>query len=449
MRELRLDRHWWRSRNGNGLVAGTPGTFFRLTEKGSQIVDSVEAGHPAADSPLVDRLIAAGAVHPVPGVSIPVDQLTVVIPTFARSDDDVMRVRALVAALAPLPVVVVDDASPVTVDVDARRVVRLGVNSGPGAARNAGVREVATPFVAFIDDDVEVTADQVLELSGHFTDPNVACVAPRVSTDVGRTFVSQYEAVRSPLDMGPAPARVRPGSLVPYVPSAVLVARTSAVTDAFDESLRFGEDVEFEWRSVSDSAQCRYEPTVVCRHPARPSIAAMLKQRFQYGRSAADIDKRLPWSVAPIRGNLFHVLPLALLLAGQAFWAIEAAFVSVVFTFVALRRMGLSSRKKSAIARLSIAVSSRHVATAVTREWWPLFLVFSAWQPVSFAYWLAASGLVLVDIVKLRPVNIAAFVPLRLLDNIAYGAGVWAGAVRTRSVRCLLPRLSVGQRRGG
>ena len=125
-------------------MAGTPGTFFRLTEKGSQIVDSVEAGHPAADSPLVDRLIAAGAVHPVPGVSIPVDQLTVVIPTFARSDDDVMRVRALVAALAPLPVVVVDDASPVTVEVDACRVVRLGVNSGPGAARNAGAREVAT-----------------------------------------------------------------------------------------------------------------------------------------------------------------------------------------------------------------------------------------------------------------------------------------------------------------
>ena len=175
----------------------------------------------------------------------------------------------------------------------------------------------------------------------------------------------------------------------------------------------------------------------------------MMKQRYQYGRSAADIDKRLPWSVAPVRGNLFHVLPLALLLAGQLFWAVEAAFVSVVITWVTLRRMGLSSRNKSAIARLSIAVSSRHVATAVTREWWPLFLVFSGWQPVSFAFWLAASGLVLVDIVKLRPSNIGAFVPLRLLDNLAYGTGVWAGVFRTRSVRCLLPRLSVVQRRAG
>ena len=449
MREVRKDRHWWRSKDGNGLVAGTPGTFFRLTEKGAAIVDSIEAGNRVDDSPLVDRLIAAGAVHPAPGVSIPADQLTVVIPTFVRNDGDAVRLQALVDSLAPLSVIVVDDASPVAVNARCSGIVRLAENSGPGAARNAGVRGVTTPFVAFVDDDVEITAAQVLELSGHFTDPNVACVAPRVSTEAGSSFVSQYESVRSPLDMGPAPARVRPRSMVPYVPSAVLVARTSAVTDAFDESLRFGEDVEFEWRTVDDSAQCRYEPTVVCRHPARPSIAAMMKQRYQYGRSAADIDKRLPWSVAPVRGNLFHVLPLALLLAGQLFWAVEAAFVSVVITWVTLRRMGLSSRNKSAIARLSIAVSSRHVATAVTREWWPLFLVFSGWQPVSFAFWLAASGLVLVDIVKLRPPNIGAFVPLRLLDNLAYGTGVWAGVFRTRSVRCLLPRLSVVQRRAG
>lgn len=449
MREVRMDRHWWRSKDGNGLVAGTPGTFFRLTEKGAAIVDSIEAGNRVDDSPLVDRLIAAGAVHPAPGVSIPADQLTVIIPTFVRNDGDAVRLKALVDSLAPLSVIVVDDASPVAVNARCSGIVRLAENSGPGAARNAGVRSVTTPFVAFVDDDVEITAAQVLELSGHFTDPNVACVAPRVSTEAGSSFVSQYESVRSPLDMGPAPARVRPRSMVPYVPSAVLVARTSAVTDAFDESLRFGEDVEFEWRTVDDSAQCRYEPTVVCRHPARPSIAAMMKQRYQYGRSAADIDRRLPWSVAPVRGNLFHVLPLALLLAGQLFWAVEAAFVSVVITWVTLRRMGLSSRNKSAIARLSIAVSSRHVATAVTREWWPLFLVFSGWQPVSFAFWLAASGLVLVDIVKLRPPNIGAFVPLRLLDNLAYGTGVWAGMFRARSVRCLLPRLSVVQRRAG
>ncbi|HEY9557036.1 MAG TPA: hypothetical protein VIR58_09890, partial [Acidimicrobiales bacterium] len=31
---------------------------------------------------------------------------------------------------------------------------------------------------------------------------------------------------------------------------------------------------------------------------------------------------------------------------------------------------------------------------------------------------------------------------LRALDDAAYGAGVWAGCLRERSVRALLPRLS-------
>ena len=122
---------------------------------------------------------------------------------------------------------------------------------------------VDTPFVAFVDDDVEITASQVSELSGHFVDPNVAFVAPRVVTPAARSFVSGYEALRSPLDMGPDPARVRQGSMVPYVPTAVLVARTPAMADGFDESLRFGEDVAFEWANTGDTAQCRYEPTVV------------------------------------------------------------------------------------------------------------------------------------------------------------------------------------------
>ena len=62
MREVRRDRHWWRSRNGSGLVAGAPGTFFRLTGKGASIVDAIESDGVAGESPLVDRLVAAGAV---------------------------------------------------------------------------------------------------------------------------------------------------------------------------------------------------------------------------------------------------------------------------------------------------------------------------------------------------------------------------------------------------
>jgi hypothetical protein len=38
--------------------------------------------------------------------------------------------------------------------------------------------------------------------------------------------------------------------------------------------------------------------------------------------------------------------------------------------------------------------------------------------------------------------GLARFAALRLVDDVAYGAGVWIGCARERSVRALLPSLS-------
>ncbi|MFG1946529.1 glycosyltransferase family 2 protein [Nonomuraea sp. NPDC048826] len=77
--------------------------------------------------------------------------ITVVIPTIGRP-----TLRATLAALAGVPVVVADDrpgpADPLEVPAGVR-VVRSG-GRGPAAARNAGWRAADTPWVAFLDDDV-------------------------------------------------------------------------------------------------------------------------------------------------------------------------------------------------------------------------------------------------------------------------------------------------------
>ncbi|MFD2351744.1 glycosyltransferase family 2 protein [Nonomuraea ferruginea] len=77
--------------------------------------------------------------------------ITVVIPTIGRPS-----LRATLAALADVPVVVADDrpgaAEPLEVSGGVR-VVRSG-GRGPAAARNAGWRAADTPWVAFLDDDV-------------------------------------------------------------------------------------------------------------------------------------------------------------------------------------------------------------------------------------------------------------------------------------------------------
>lgn len=78
--------------------------------------------------------------------------ITVVIPTIGRP-----TLRATLAALGPaVPVIVVDDrpepAGRVTPEPWVRVVPSGG--RGPAAARNAGWRAAATPWVVFLDDDV-------------------------------------------------------------------------------------------------------------------------------------------------------------------------------------------------------------------------------------------------------------------------------------------------------
>ncbi|MFI6037241.1 glycosyltransferase family 2 protein [Streptomyces sp. NPDC051315] len=93
---------------------------------------------------------------------------TVVIPTLVR-DSLADCLGALAAAKGPKPagIVLVDDRPrpepgslehPLSVlgDLRERTTVLPGRGLGPAAARNAGVRAAASPWVVFLDDDVQV-----------------------------------------------------------------------------------------------------------------------------------------------------------------------------------------------------------------------------------------------------------------------------------------------------
>ena len=184
-----------------------------------------------------------------------------------------------------MSVVVVDDGSRIPVDGAIRREVA----GGPAAARNDGVRGVETELVAFLDSDTAPPAGWIEALAGHFEDPTVAAVAPRVRARNTR---------RSPLDMGKHPAEVGPGKHVSYVPAAALLMRRAALPDdPFDPALRYGEDVDLIWRLIDAGWRVRYDPSVIVEHEERET----LKRRFKYGTSAAPLKQRHP-------GKLKHVV---------------------------------------------------------------------------------------------------------------------------------------------
>lgn len=461
---LAADPGLQRRDEGRLLMGGAPLRFLRLSPAGARVVGACLDGQPVPASAgaqrLARRLIDAGMAHPVPPEPDTDPPFTVVIPV----RDDQEGLEATLAALGGRwPVVVVDDASPTPVRLPTHpgaatpgagpvRLVRREVAGGPGVARQTALAHLHTPLVAFVDAGVELAADDLRRLGRWFADPTVVAAGPRVASRPGPGALAAYEVHRSPLDLGPNPSPVGPGRMVSYLPSAALVARTDAVTAAggFDPALRYGEDVDLVWR-LSANGTVRYDPTVVAHHPPRATLAAFARQRRGYGSSAGPLARRHGDRVAPVRLSGWSLACWALALSGRP---VTAAAVAGGTAVALGRKLAPVLPDKGECARLTFQghwMAGGSLADAAVREWWPvtaLAALAGRRRPVLGLVALAA-GRRWQRSTGRPPAERAYDLALGAVDTVSYGFGVWQGAWRTRSIRCLLPRLTSWPGKGG
>ena len=421
------------------VIAGSPLRLFRLTAGGQRAIEAIEQHQPlpSGHTRLTDRLVDAGAIHPIPAESsFTTTDVTIVVPAF----------NALPSATRDdAELIVVDDGSdPPLATLPGWRTIHLPNNRGPAAARNAGLAEVTTPLVAFVDTDVDLDDGWLGPLLAHFNDPQVALVAPRVRSTDGESMLAKYERARSPLDLGDQAARIAAGTRVSYVPAAAIVVRTDALraVGGFDESLRTGEDVDLVWRLLDAGYRCRYEPAATVRHHPRTSIGAWVRQRIAYGRSAAALDRKHPGAVAPLRMSGWSAAVWALVLARRPLAAVGVA----TGTIVALRRKldDVPAQETVSLAGLGHLYAGRQVASAITRVWWPIALVAALFIPrLRLPLLGAATVPAVLDWLDSRGPNTAPqYIALRLADDVAYGAGAWLGAMEQRNFGALAPRFT-------
>jgi mycofactocin system glycosyltransferase len=452
MASFTRDTQWFRMSDGLGVVAGSPLTQFRVTRAGAVILDALENDTPLPQGhePLTSRLLAKGAIHPIHPLPLRSKDITVVIPTYITTTEQLARLQRLVTQLQDIAVVVVDDASPQPVDIDNAIVVRHKSNTGPGAARNTGLTHVHTTYVAFVDDDVSVTTESLLILGGFLSHRDTHLVAPRVMSANINGSLADYERYHSPLDLGNTPAVVLPTSRVSYVPTAVLVARveTLRALDGFDESLRTGEDVDLIWRAIDNNFTVRYIPSVTASHLPRTQIKNFLRQRFGYGRSAAGLDSRHPQLAAPLRTHLLLLAAPVLALTGFVLPFIASLVVAYLWFLYSLRSTQLGLRERLRVISIGQWATTRLLVRAVSRPWWPFFAILSGFSNrILLMFSLCVLVPPLVELIVKRPRYPSSFVVFSILDNFSYGLGLWAGAIRQKSARCLLPVLTVSSRR--
>ena len=443
--------------SGRTLVGGAPMHAVRLTDRAAGlVVDGEIVVRDQAGRVLAERLLEIDLAVPVlpPDGSSAADELTVVIPV----RDRVRELERVLGMLRPaLRCIVVDDGSrdPAAVADVVRRSgaesVVLPVNLGPAAARNAGLRRVGTPLVAFVDSDVTAAPEVLLRLGSHFADPRLAVVAPRISghADAVRPrWFQRYDAVASPLDLGRRPSGVRPGAAVAWLPSACLVARTTALTAAlpggFDESMRVGEDVDLVWRLTGSGWRVRYDPELEVRHQSRPTVATWLARIHAYGTGGGPLAARHGDLVAPaVLTPAYAVAAVALL--AQRRWSAAVVLGAIARSAVAVHRALPDTPARpllaAQLAGQGIGWTGRQVAALLLRHWWPATAVAAI---LSRRIRRAVLVAVAADLVTYLPhrarVGPVEYLAARRLDDLAYGAGLWTGALRARSTCALRPR---------
>ncbi|MGY1947234.1 mycofactocin biosynthesis glycosyltransferase MftF [Nocardia asiatica] len=447
--EIVLDHSVRRYAAGRVLLGGSPLRLVRLSVDGARRVDRWLVGAPvdadAGSAMLLQHLLSAGLVHPVPGpATYTAADVTLVVPV---KDNAAGLSRLLDATCELRHRIVVDDGSEIAL---GQATIRHHTPHGPAAARNTGWRRVRTDLVAFLDSDVVPEADWLDAVLPLFDDPRVAAVAPRVRSRTeclpgepappGAKSVSRYEEGRSSLDMGRHPAVVRPMSRVAYVPTAALVVRRDALAQigGFDERLRFGEDVDLVWRLADAGHLVRYQPSAVTWHTPRRSVWAWLRQRFDYGTSAAPLAIRHPERLACARLSPLHALSWASAVTGRPSLAASAAAVAAALTLRRLR--GIPATAALAVTGRAHIGAGHTLADAVRRAWWPVALL----TPTGRRVLLLSLGVCLAEAVGGR--HGTAWLTLRIADDAAYSLGVWTGCLRHRTLVPLSPRFT-GRRR--
>jgi mycofactocin system glycosyltransferase len=446
--------------DGSTLLGGSPTRLLRLAPAAQDMLsDGRLKVRDEVSAQLARTLLDATVAHPRPAGGPSHRDVTVVVPV----RDNASGVRRLVSSLRGLRVIVVDDGSQRPIEAEDFigahcdiEVLRHDRSRGPGAARNTGLAACNTDFVAFMDSDVSPRRGWLEALLGHFCDPTVALVAPRIiGLSQAENAVARYEAVHSSLDLGQREAPVVPHSTVSYVPSAAIICRSSAIRDVggFDETLLSGEDVDLCWRLIEAGARLRYEPIAQVAHDHRTELRDWIARKAFYGGSAAPLSVRHPDKTAPVVISGWALMAWILMALGTGL----TQLASIVIALLTGRRIARAMRTAETSPRDVLAVAGRglwsaalQLASALCRHYWPLALLAAIVSRQCRRVVLVAAIVDgVVDWLRRRDatdddtqsIGLATYVVLKRIDDLAYGMGLWRGVVRERNIRALKPQI--------
>jgi mycofactocin system glycosyltransferase len=438
------------------LVAKTPLSVLRLNRSLAELVRRGLAGPltaaTAAETAVLEQLVAKGfaeKLRSAPDQSAALPGVSIVIPVKDRAEE-LARCLASIARLnypeEKLQVIVVDDGSSDDSPLVARQFGALlvpsgGTGRGPAAARNVGARAADKELLAFIDSDCTASKEWLQELVPAFNDAKTAAVGGMVAGMCAVSGIDRYEAVMSSLSLGSRERFGSSGDDTFYLPSCNLLLRRTVFLGigGFEDSMHVGEDVDLTWRLRDEGWTIAYLPVGTVFHEHRSTLRSFMSRRFDYGTSEGTLQhlhphRRKQMIIPPL---LASVLALSLLAPFAQWWPLllAAGLLVADATIVRLRfaRRGLSFGLPALVAARLRALGSlvyylsyhlvRYYALALVAV---ALLVPMFWVVPAVTLGCAAG----VDYLVRKPqLSFFRFAGIYLLEQVAYGAGVFWGCL--------------------
>jgi glycosyltransferase involved in cell wall biosynthesis len=232
--------------------------------------------------------------------------VSVVIPSFNRGEKIRPTIEALLradlAGIAPVEIVVVDDGSltalePIVTSYTPRPGVHLHclrqANRGAAAARNTGFRQTSGDIVVFVDDDIVLPANLIkLRVALHRQHPGSIICGPSVPPDSVATSpeFDGYNALYPAEPAGPPPeisrrsdAQVASGLL--SVEREIFAHEDGVYKDDLQE---LGEDAELTFRLRQRGIPILFAMNAVAIHLQPIDIGTVCRQQYRHGRGWAE-----------------------------------------------------------------------------------------------------------------------------------------------------------------
>ena len=448
-------------RNGESfLVAKAPLCALRLNPSLTALIRRGMAGPltaaTSAEAAVLDQLAAKGFMERLrvaDGQAADLPTVSIVIPVKDRAEELQRCLTSLSLLDYPeekLQVIVVDDGSSDDSAAVARRsgalvVASGGTGRGPAAARNVGARSATGDILAFIDSDCSASTGWLADLLPSFNDPKMAAVGGQVDGMCTDSAVDRYEAVMSSLSLGSRERAGNTGDDTFYLPSCNLLVRRTVFlgVGGFEDTMHVGEDVDLTWRLRDQGWTIAYLPAGRVLHEHRSTIRSFMSRRFDYGTSEGMLQR-----LHPHRHKRMVIPPLLALLLALCLMAPFTGWLSLPIAVGVLAIDSLVVRLRFARRRLPIGFPallagrlralgslvyylSYHLIRYYSLPLIAVAIFFPPFWAVPISVLVCAAK---VDhAIKKPQLSFLRFAGVYLLEQIAYGTGVFWGCLSRRT----------------